>query len=159
VETGRERTGDDDPVALRGHPGALADVGLDGGEGIERRKWSTEFAQSGFERVDVAVEEAGEDGGAVEVDDAGRGSAAREDLGVGPDRGDTRSFDGDGLTHGKGRIDGDDPGVVKDEGRIGPPCDSSKENKGKARHKRQCIAAEGMEAAHEVTIEACGSEN
>ena len=115
-----EGAGDHDPAALGGLARLLPDVGLHGGEGIERRQRAAKLAQRRLERVHVAVDQPGQHRAALEVDHAGAGAAlARQHVAIGSHRGDPAALHRHGLAHGEPRVHGHDLAVMQDQVRVG----------------------------------------
>ncbi len=89
-----------------------------------------EFDDTGGGRVNVGIDQAGQDHLAVEIDDRRARPARLQDLIVGPDAHNPVAFDGQSLTNREGGIDRDDPAVM--ENQIGVLCES-----GRARQAEQ----------------------
>ena len=69
----------------------------------------------------MAVEQAGQDGAPVQVDDARPGAALGQDGAIASDGSDAPRFHRDGLLYRESRIHRDDPAVVQDQVRIRAP--------------------------------------
>ena len=89
---------------------------------VRRREILEHAARQGHGEMGVDVGEARHDELALAVDPLGLG-VARQDLGVGADLGDAIALDGDGrvVEHAVLVVDGDDHGVVDDDGHGASP--------------------------------------
>jgi hypothetical protein len=120
----------DDPLAARGCARELGDAALDVGDGAHASERGVDAFETLAIHVGMAIDEAGHDGAAGEVDHARRRGDMLGDRGVRADRENLVARDRYRRSDGEIAIDGDDLAVLEDE--VGGTC-------GREPHFRLCL--------------------
>src|SRR5205823_463640 len=115
VEASREGVMDDDPFALGCLRGAFADVLEDVLERLENVQRCFQFAGGSAERMGMAVIEAGQDGLALEIDDAGFWTFESTKVFTIVNNNDSAILDRDRVKDLELLVNGDDVDMVQDQ--------------------------------------------